>query len=99
MPCLGHCIRRLLTVVAASLVLGIAAHGAVQVIEQLDGAEDAVVLCAAAFGLIATLRLVGASGRRGSNSPLPSIPGVEDRPVEIWLRPRPSPAWLQRFQN
>jgi hypothetical protein len=93
-------LRRLATVLAAVLVFGVVVHTACQAIEHHDGAKEAVALCAAAFALIVSLRLVG-GGTRGAARVLVSwlslgelIPG--ESPA---LRLRNTAAWLQRFQN
>src|SRR6266508_1205768 len=62
MPRPSYRFRRLLTVVAAALIFGVAAHGVCQAIEHHDGMKDAVALCAAAAALIATMRLVVGGG-------------------------------------
>ncbi len=93
-------LRRLVTVVAAVLVLGVAVHGACQAIEHHEGAKDAIALCAAAVALFAGLRLAGAG--RGARHSVPAawavlcelIPGG---PVAVATRR--SPVWLQRFRN
>jgi len=100
MPRPNYRFRRLLTLLAAALALGVAVHGACQAIEHHDGAKEALALCAAAVALIGAVRL----GRLGGNG--------EPRLRIAWasvalLAPsgslldgwRTSPAWLSRFQN
>jgi hypothetical protein len=93
-------LRRLVTLVAAVLVLGVAAHGVFQAIEHHEGAKDAVALCAAAVALIATLRLVGAGGDNRRKVPMVWIALAGLIPaISVSVEPRSSAAWLQRFQN
>jgi hypothetical protein len=93
-------LRRLITVVAAVLVFGVAAHGVFQAIEHHEGAKDAVVLCAAAVALIATLRLVGAGGDSRRKVPMVGVALMElIAAVTFSVGLRSSAAWLQRFQN
>jgi hypothetical protein len=92
--------RRLLTVVAAVLVLGIAAHGVCQAIAHHDSVRDAVALCAAAVALIVTMRLVGGGGDSRRRVPLVWMALAVSIPaVSVSVEPRSSAAWLQRFQN
>ncbi len=92
--------RRLLTLVAAVLVLGIAAHGVCQAIEHHDGVKDAVALCAAAAALIGTMRLVGGGGDSRRKVPMVWVALAALIPaVRVSVGPRSSAAWLQRFQN
>jgi hypothetical protein len=93
-------LRRLLTIVAASLVLGVAIHTTFQAIEHHEGITDAVALCAAAVALIATLRL-GAGGRtRRRSLPVVWVALTTLTPGAILaVAPRSSSAWLQRFLN
>ncbi len=96
----GYRFRCLLTVVAAVLVLGVAAHGVCQAIEHHDGVKDAVALCAAAVALIATMRLVGGGGDSRRRVPLLRVGLAGSIPaVSVSVEPRSSAAWLQRFQN
>ncbi len=92
--------RRLLTLIAASLVLGVAAHGVCQAIEHHDAVKDAIALCAAAVALIATMRLAGGGGDRRRKVPMVWVALGELIPaVAVSVGPRNSAAWLQRFQN
>lgn len=92
--------RRPVTVLAAVLVFGVAAHGVCQAIEHHDGAKDAVALCAAAVALIATMRLVGGGGDNRRKVPMMWVALTALVPaVSVSVAPRSSAAWLQRFQN
>jgi ABC-type uncharacterized transport system YnjBCD permease subunit len=92
--------RRLVTVVAAVLVFGVAAHGVCQAIEHHDGARNAVALCAAAVALIATMRLVGRGGDSRRRVPMVWVALAALIPaVSVSVGPCSSAAWLQRFQN
>jgi ABC-type uncharacterized transport system YnjBCD permease subunit len=100
MPRPSHRFRRLLTVVAAVLIFGVAAHGVCQAIEHHDGVKDAVALCAAAAALIATMRLVGGGGHSRRKVPMVWVALAELIPtVSVSVGLRSSAAWLQRFQN
>jgi hypothetical protein len=93
-------LRRLITLLVAALVLGLALHGACRAIEHHDGAKDAVALCAAAFALVATVGLIGAGrSRQASTATLP-LPLLVLLPRELLMdSPRTTSAWLQRFRN
>jgi ABC-type uncharacterized transport system YnjBCD permease subunit len=92
--------RRLLTVVAAVLVIGVAVHVACHAIEHHDGVKDAVALCAAAVALIATMRLVGGGEDSRRKVPMVWVALAGLIPVvTLTAGPRSSAAWLQRFQN
>jgi hypothetical protein len=100
MPRPSYRFRRLLTVVAAVLVIGVAVHGICQAIEHHDGVKDAVALCAAAMALIATMSLVGGGGDSRRKVPMMWVTLPEVIPaVTVSDGLRSSAAWLQRFQN
>lgn len=93
-------LRRLLTVVATVLVIGVAAHGICQAIEHHYGLKDAVALCATAVALVATMRLIGGGGGSRRKLPIVRVALGELIPaVAVSVEPRNSAAWLQRFQN
>ena len=93
-------IRRPVTVLAAALVIGVAAHGVCQAIEHHDGLKDVTALCAAAVAMIATLRLVGGGGATRRRVPMMRVALVEPIPATSFsVGPRTSAVWLQRFQN
>lgn len=101
MPHRSYRLRRLVTVLAAVLALGVATHGVCQAIEHHDGAKDAVALCAAAaVALIATMRLIGRGGDSRRRAPMVWVALAELIPaVSVSVASRSSAAWLQRFQN
>ena len=91
-------IRRLIVLAAAVLILGVVAHGAREAFEY-DGAK-AVVLCAAAFALVAAVRLAG-SGRDKPDQLVADIVALPDvlPGIPAPARARISAVWLQRFLN